>query len=92
MYKNGLSYFTASVFVLIAHAAMLLNVFVNGNYADVNDVLMLSGAVLGLDLAYFIIMLFFRQSSFAINFMLILILNFSIKVLNFKIYMELILD
>lgn len=78
MYKNGLSYFTAAVFVLIAHAAMLLNVFVNGNYADVKDVAILSVAVLGLDITYFIAMLFFKQMSYTIDFLLIFILNMSV--------------
>lgn len=78
MYKNGLTYFTSAVFVLIAHAAMLLNVFVNGNYADVNDVIILSAAVLCVDLAYFVIMLFFKQMTYTIDFLLIFILNMSV--------------
>lgn len=78
MYKNGLSYFSSAVFVIIAHAAMLLNVFVNGNYASVNDVVILSAAVLGLDLVYFIVMLFYKQMTYTIDFLLIFILNMSV--------------
>ncbi len=78
MYKNGLSYFASSFFVLIAHAAMLLNIFANGNYASKQDVFILAGAVLGLDLIYFIVMLFYKQMSYTIDFLLIFILNMSV--------------
>lgn len=78
MYKNGLSYFTSALFVIIAHIAMLLNVFFNGNYLNVQDVAILAGAVIGLDLLYFAIMLFFKQMTFITDFMLILILNMSL--------------
>ncbi|MGN0574576.1 MAG: FtsW/RodA/SpoVE family cell cycle protein [Ruminococcus sp.] len=78
MYKNGLTYFTSAVFVLIAHTAMLLNVFVNGNYENQNDVLILSGAVLLIDLIYFIVMLFYKQMTYTIDFLLIFILNMSL--------------
>ncbi len=78
MYKNGLSYFGSALFVLAAHAAMLLNVFANGNYENVNDVIMLSGAVLGLDIVYFIVMLFYKQMTYTIDFLLLLILNMSV--------------
>lgn len=78
MYKNGLTYFSACFFVIIAHAAMLLNVFVNGNYESARDVIILSGAVLGIDLIYFIIMLFFKQMTFTIDFLLLFVLNMSL--------------
>jgi len=78
MYKNGLTYFSSALFVLIAHAAMLLNVFINGNYESVNDVMILSGAILGLDLIYYIVMLFYKQMSYTIDFLLIFILNMSL--------------
>lgn len=78
MYKNGMTYFSSAFFVLIAHAAMLLNVFINGNYDSVNDVIILSAAVLGLDLIYFIVLLFYKQMSFTIDFLLIFILNMSL--------------
>ncbi len=78
MYKNGLTYFSSAAFVLIAHAAMLLNILVNGNYADVKDVGILAGAVLGLDLVYFVVMLFYKQMSYTIDFLLIFILNMSV--------------
>lgn len=78
MYKNGLTYFSSAVFVLIAHAAMLLNIFANGNYSKINDVIILSAVVLGLDVIYFIVMLFYKQMTYTIDFLLIFILNMSL--------------
>lgn len=78
MYKNGLTYFSAGLFVIIAHAAMMLNVFINGNYESAKDVIILAGAVLGIDLIYFVAMLFFKQMTYAIDFLLIFILNMSL--------------
>ena len=78
MYKNGLTYFSSAVFVLIAHAAMLLNIFANGSYDEINDVIILSAAVLGLDVIYFIVMLFYKQMTYTIDFLLIFILNMSL--------------
>jgi cell division protein FtsW len=78
MYKNGMTYFSSVFFVIAAHVIMLLNVFVNGNYSNVNDVIILSSAVILLDVAYFIAMFFFKQMSFTIEFLLVFILNMSV--------------
>jgi cell division protein FtsW (lipid II flippase) len=78
MYKNGLTYFTASFFVVVAHAAMLLNVFVNGNYDSARDVMILAGAVIGIDLIYFAVMLFYKQMTYTIDFLMLFILNMSL--------------
>lgn len=78
MYKNGLSYFSSALFVIIAHASMLLNIFFNGNYSEVRNVVILAAVVIGFDIAYFIAMLFFKQMTFSIDFLLILILNMSL--------------
>lgn len=75
--SNPFSYVFSCIFVLLAHGAMLLNVFYNGSYDDVNAVVTLAAAVIGLDVVYFIIMPFFRQQTYAVDFMLILILNMS---------------
>lgn len=56
---------------------MLVNVFINGSYTDLNIVILLAAAVLFLDAVYFIAMPFFKQSSYTIDFLLILILNMS---------------
>ena len=73
--SNPVSYVFSCIFVLLAHGAMLFNVFYNGSYDDVNAVFVLMAAVIGLDAVYFIIMPFFRQQTYAVDFMLILILN-----------------
>lgn len=78
MSGNKCSYVFSAIFVLLAHAGMLLNVFLNGNYSNLADIIILSGAVIGLDLVYFIIMPFFKQSTFTIDFLLILVLNMSV--------------
>ncbi len=78
MTDNPISYFFSCLFVLAAHIAMLANVFINGNYDSITSVIVLSCAVLILDIAYFVFMLFFRQSSYTINFLLILVLNMSV--------------
>jgi len=57
---------------------MLLNVFFNGNYESITNVIVLAVAVIILDLAWFIVMKMFRQRSCTIDFLLILILNMSV--------------
>lgn len=79
MYTNPFSYVFSCIFVLIAHSAMLLNVFINGSYDNVSNVILLAAAVILLDIAYFIVMLFFyKQKSYTIDFLLILVLNMSV--------------
>ena len=78
MYKNGLSYISSSLFVLLAHFAMLAVVFFNGNYEDTSVVLKLAEIVIGFDLVYFIVMLFYKQMTYSIDFMLLLVLNMSL--------------
>ncbi len=78
MHKNGISYFSLALFVIIAHTSMLINIYFNGNFTDVKNVAILSGVVLGLDAIYFAAMLFFKQMTFTTDFLLILILNMSL--------------
>ena len=78
MKNNPFAYVLSGLFVLLAHLAMLANIVYNGNYAQLSDVWTLAGTVLGLDLAWFIIMPFFRQHSHTVDFILILILNMSL--------------
>lgn len=75
---NKFAYFMSCLFVLAAHGAMLANVFINGSYDNPNDPFVLTVAVAFVDLAYFIIMPRFKQQTYAIDFMLILILNMSL--------------
>lgn len=76
--SNPVSYALSCIFVLLAHGTMLYNVFVNGNYEDISSVIILAAAVAGLDIAYFIAMPFFKQRTYAVDFMLLLILNISL--------------
>ncbi len=78
MYTNIFLYLISCIFVLITHSAMLLNVFFNGNYESVTNVIVLAVAVIMLDLAWFIVIKMFRQRSCTIDFLLILILNMSV--------------
>ena len=75
--SNPFSYIFSCLFVLLAHGTMLFNVYFNGSYTDENQVFVIAAAVIGLDIVYFFLMLFFRQHTYNVDFMLILILNMS---------------
>lgn len=75
---NKFAYFMSCLFVLVAHGAMLANVFINGSYDNPNDPFVLAFTVGLVDIAYFIIMPRFRQKTYAVDFMLLLILNMSL--------------
>lgn len=77
MSGNTGSYIASCLFVLLAHVGMLINVFINGDYNSASQVFLLAGCVVALDIGYFVAMLFFKQSSYTIDFLLILILNMS---------------
>ncbi|MBR4628125.1 MAG: FtsW/RodA/SpoVE family cell cycle protein [Ruminococcus sp.] len=57
---------------------MLANVFINGSYETVTQPIILTAAVMLLDVAYFIVMLFFRQTTYTVDFLLVLVLNMSV--------------
>ncbi|MBQ8962025.1 MAG: FtsW/RodA/SpoVE family cell cycle protein [Ruminococcus sp.] len=78
MKSNPFAYVISGLFVLLAHCAMLANILYNGNYEQIGDVWSLAAAVLGLDLAWAILMPFFRQHTHTVDFILILILNMSL--------------
>ncbi|MBE6858279.1 MAG: FtsW/RodA/SpoVE family cell cycle protein [Ruminococcus sp.] len=78
MIANPVSYVFSCLFVVLAHGAMLVNVFINGSYTGMGTIVLLASAVFILDIAYFIAMPFFRQSSYSVDFLLILILNMSV--------------
>ncbi|MBR2283509.1 MAG: FtsW/RodA/SpoVE family cell cycle protein [Ruminococcus sp.] len=75
--SNPFSYLFSCIFVIAAHAVMLFNVFSSGSYESSSDAFILAAAVIGLDIAYSFVMLFFRQHTFTVNFMLLLIINMS---------------
>lgn len=76
--SNPISYVTSCLFVLIAHTAMLANVFINGNYENTSEPIKLAAAVIMLDFAYFLIARLFEQTSYAVDLALILILNMGV--------------
>lgn len=78
MSANPISFAFSCIFVIFAHSAMLVNVFINGSYESLTPVITLASAVLFLDIAYFVIIPFFRQSSYTVDFLLLLILNMSV--------------
>lgn len=78
MAANPISFAFSCIFVIFAHSAMLVNVFINGSYESLTPVIALAAAVLFLDIAYFIVIPFFRQSSYTVDFLLLLILNMSV--------------
>lgn len=79
MEKTGKTkYVISAFFVLMAHISMLYSMFYNGNYDSPSKLIVLAMAVIGLDISYFIAMLFFKQTTYTIDFMLIFILNISL--------------
>lgn len=78
MLKNPVAYVFSSIFVIFAHIAMLINVYVNGNYEDIGKVIVLAAAVLGLDVIYCIISPMFKQMSYTVDFLVLLLLNMSV--------------
>lgn len=79
MEKTGKTkYVVSAFFVLMAHISMLYSMFYNGNYDSPSKLIVLAMAVIGLDISYFIAMLFFKQTTYTIDFMLIFILNISL--------------
>ena len=75
---NKFAYFMSCLFVLAAHGTMLANVFINGNYDNPNDPFVVAVAVGIVDLTYFFIMPKFKQKTYSVDFMLLLILNMSL--------------
>ncbi len=78
MYKNGLSYVGVIMLLLLTHLSMLGIVLVRGSYESVGDVLLLAGVVIGLDLAYIIVTLCYKQMTYTLDFLLVCVLNLSL--------------
>lgn len=70
MMKNGLSYGGTFFAVLLVHIMMLGVVLLRGNYDQPTDIIPLAAAVIGLDIAYYIVMRFFNQMTYTVDFML----------------------
>lgn len=78
MYKNGISYATVIILLLLSHLAMLGIVLARGNYESPMDLLLLTGAVLGLDLVGIIASVCYKQMTYTLDLMLLGILNMSL--------------
>lgn len=79
MYKNGISYAKCTSIVLFTHLIMLLAIFLRGNYDGLQDLLPLTAAVIGLDVAYSsVLRLIYKQMTYTLDFMLLLLLNISV--------------
>lgn len=78
MYANPVAYIFSCIFVIFAHSAMLINIWFNGNFSETRDIAVLGAAVIILDIAFFVVILFFKQMSYVLDFLLILILNMSV--------------
>ncbi len=76
MVNNPIAYLFSCIFVLGAHIAILANVMLTDGGGG--SLVLLAAGVIGLDLVCFTIMPFFRQQSYTIDFMLILVLNISV--------------
>ena len=79
MYKNGLSYGKCTAIVLITHIVMLTAILLRGKYENPQQIIPLAVAVIGLDIVYCTVLkLFYKQMTYTLDFMLILLLNISV--------------
>ena len=79
MYKNGLSYGKCTAIVLITHIVMLAAILLRGKYENPQQIIPLAVAVIGLDTVYCTVLkLFYKQMTYTLDFMLILLLNISV--------------
>ncbi|MGN1481626.1 FtsW/RodA/SpoVE family cell cycle protein [Porcipelethomonas sp.] len=78
MYKNGLFYGGITMLSLLTHISLLAIVFVKGEYDNIFDPVLLSVAVLGLDIVYFCILKFLKQNTYTFDILFITLLNMSV--------------
>lgn len=75
MLKNGISYIGTVLLLLLTHVSMLGVVIVRGNIESPTNLLLLAGAVLGLDLAYIAVIKWYRQMTYTLDLLLLCVLN-----------------
>lgn len=79
MYKNGLSYISVIVLLLLTHLSMLGLMLVRSvTFDTIGEFAVLAGTVIVVDLVYIGITLFYRQMTYTLDFMLLCILNMSL--------------
>lgn len=76
--KTKLNYFFVKMFVLLTHAIMLGAVYLNGTYESIAEVIKLSAVVGITDIIYFILSDSSKQDVYAIDYLLVLIMNISL--------------
>ncbi len=78
MYKNKLSYSKAITLLFMTHLSMLALIFIRGSVVAPLHFIVLTGAVIGLDVGYLLITLTYKQMTYTLDFMLLGILNISL--------------
>ncbi|MDE5564931.1 MAG: FtsW/RodA/SpoVE family cell cycle protein [Oscillospiraceae bacterium] len=78
MFKNGISYGGTITLLLLSHLSMLGIVLLRGSFDSPMNLLILTAAVLGLDLAGIIASVCYRQMTYTLDLMLLGILNMSL--------------
>ncbi|MGN0612627.1 MAG: FtsW/RodA/SpoVE family cell cycle protein [Porcipelethomonas sp.] len=78
MLRNGLSYIGIMFLSLLSHIALLTVVFVKGNYDSISAPMLLSAAVLALDIVYFIVLQFIKQNTYTFDILLVTVINISV--------------
>lgn len=76
--KTKLNYIFIKILIVFTHVILLANVYLNGVYEDVFEVIKLSTAVIASDLIYFIILGTMEQDTYTVDFLLVLITNISL--------------
>lgn len=76
--KTKLNYFFIKFFIIITHVIMLANVYLNGTYDSLFDVIKLAVVVIASDLIYYIILGCIDQDAYTIDYLLVLIANISL--------------
>jgi cell division protein FtsW len=76
--SNNISYSNITFIIILAHMAMLFNIWLKGTYVSLVPVLILAGAVILSDYIYFRIISRFKQDTYTIDFFLVFILNMSV--------------
>ena len=78
MMRNNLSYTGIMFLSLLAHLSLLTVVFVKGNYDNIISPVILSGAVIALDIVYFTYLKFVKQNTYTFDILLVTVLNISV--------------
>ena len=76
--KAKLNYFFVKLLIIITHVILLATVGLNGVYDNVSEVYMLSAVVLASDIFWYIVIGSFKQDTYTLDYLLVLIINVSL--------------